>query len=189
MIRKADLPDGVNLITDADLEPGRVKRLALDTSVLAEQLGIPKDLLVKYRHERLLHELKHGERNAGMGFSSEELAAFCVLAHCHAQHSMPIKGAHELVRQMTVKLANTFGENHVFFCLRTAGTVKDGCVVCGEGVELDVPEGESIDVFDLSQLYCAFEEAIDVEPLRLPRASSAVVPADDSRRASATPVR
>lgn len=183
MIRDEDLPPGVTIIRDSDLQNVReVRRLDLSIRALSKQLGVPDDILRGYRKIKLIHEMRRGEKDAGVGFSTEELAAFIVLSHCQIKHGLPLGGSHELVREICRRLCNVFSPSRVFFCLRTQGTVRDGCLVNGEQASVRVPDGETIDIFDLTQLLATIEETIDVEPLSLPRADSCVVPIGDRRR-------
>jgi len=165
---------------DPDPAPLPIRRLRLGEKEFARQLGVPDELVRRYQREKFTHDLKRGEIRADLGFMSEELAVFIVLAHCQAVHGMPLDGTDRVAYTAVQRLCTTFPPESVFLVLRGEQPRIQGALLVGDRVTLEASEAP-MHIFDLSILRRQCDEALEAGNLKFPRAQSCAVSIEDPR--------
>lgn len=171
-------------VDNTDLPLISIRRLRLSADELASQLGAPTELIRMYQRNKFTHDLKRGEIKADLGFMSEELSAFIVIAYCHHRHGMPISGTDRIAYTAVQKLCTTFAPDSVFLVMRGEKGQTQGALLTGEKIFLDDrgPYGKAPTVvFDLTALRHYCDAALEDRRLKLPRAQECVLSPDDPR--------
>lgn len=166
------------IITDDDLlDIAPPKRIVFKDSMLAKHLGMSKDLIRDYLKTGLLHVASWGEREAGHGMCSEEIAGLILMAELHQRFQVPFEEAAAYGRDLILKLHQYPDEARVLLVTCESNQKYRIKIMIGpvDGVVIDPAWQRYVTVFDASMLVRNVEEGIHEEPLRFPRAASCVV--------------
>ena len=160
----------------AEADPPVPRRVMLSAAELAHQFGVPPQLFAAYLKRKVLHPASSGERRANLGLLSEELAALAMASHLHGVRNLPMRKARAVVKELIDHLLQALWGDRVTVCLLESNRGFALKVLTGRG-PLRVPAmtRRYVTLYDAKALRDRMETAMDLSPLKLPRASDCVV--------------
>ena len=167
-----------NIILPA--EPKRVKRLMVGVRALSKQLGCPKDLIHAFLRQGQVHHASKGEEAAQLGLCAEDLAALGLGGLLCTEYNMRLG---QLPLSIIQDLKNELLEaprplRVILGVLRANQRLEARVGTChGELAIFDGPQDLNAvsDYYDASDLRDRIDEAIEREPLKLPKPPSCAV--------------
>lgn len=161
-------------------EPKRVKRLMVGVKTLASQLGCPKDLVRAFLSQGQLHHASNGEKAAGLGLCAEDLAALGLGGLLCTKYNMrlgrlPLATIGDLRDEL---LAAPRPLRVILGVLRANQRLEARVGTCHGGLAIfDTPQDLNAvsDYYDASDLRDRIDEAIEREPLKLPKPRTCAV--------------
>lgn len=161
-------------------ESRKVKRLLLEADALAGQLRCPRSLVGAFLRFGQLHEASAGEAAAGLGLCAEDLAALALTGCLCTRHDLPLNTlVFRVLGDLRSELLVAPRPLRVILgVLRANKRIEANVGTCeGPLAVFDCPDDQiaATDFYDASDLRERMDEAIDQQPLDLPRAMSCLV--------------